>query len=195
MKTSDTIIEISKALCEASKELKNVDQNADNPFYKSKYADLPHIIDTVKETLYKNGLCVIQDALLSEEKHINVKTLLAHISGEWIETTVTVPCTNGNRYDAQTVGGAITYGRRYALSALLNISSEPDDDGNGLVGKEKENNQRVDIEKVVATLSKMTLEEAREFEKEILGKCKTQKQTDYAQSKFDYRYKQLGANK
>jgi len=63
-----------------------------------------------------------------------VTTLLAHSSGEWMESDLTLPADQENKFNAQTVGSAITYTRRYALLGMLNVSAEDDDDGNAAVG-------------------------------------------------------------
>lgn len=77
--------------------------------------------------LAKYGLAIVQ-APYTEGENIIVETFLLHNSGEWIKTP---PLSlKMERLTAQGAGSAITYARRYALSALLNISSEEDIDGN-----------------------------------------------------------------
>ena len=56
-----------------------------------------------------------------------VETVLAHESGEWISGELLLPLTKA---DAQGVGSAITYGRRYGLAAIVGIVADEDDDGN-----------------------------------------------------------------
>ncbi len=120
MKSSESTVKISAALVKAIGELSNPPNSATNPFFKSKYAPLPDILNHVRPVLAKHKLCVIQDA--------GVTTRLVHESGEWLEsdTLVLTPVKD----DPQGVGSAITYARRYALSAMLGISSEDDDDAN-----------------------------------------------------------------
>jgi len=60
MNKSDSIVELSKAMSIAQGELTNADKNATNPHFKSKYADLAEILNTVRPILSKNGLSVIQ---------------------------------------------------------------------------------------------------------------------------------------
>jgi len=79
--------------------------------------------------LDKYGLSVVQ-APYTEGENIIVETFLLHNSGEWIKTPLL--SLKMEKLTAQGVGSAITYARRYALSALLNISSEED------VGQEEE---------------------------------------------------------
>ena len=61
---------------------------------------------------------------------VTVESRIIHTSGEWIATTVTIPVT---KPDAHGLGSALTYGRRYSVSALLAISADEDDDANGAV--------------------------------------------------------------
>lgn len=139
MQKSDSITEISKALAKFQAEVENPPNTADNPFFKSKYAPLPDILNDVRPLLASHGLSVIQMPG-GDGESITVTTTLLHASGEWIESEpLTLPSTpdNKGKYTAQGAGSAITYGRRYALAAMLGISGE-DDDGavvSGTTGK------------------------------------------------------------
>lgn len=129
---SDNITELAKALTQAQAELKNPYNTADNPFYKSKYAPLPDILNAVRPVLAKHGLSIIQ-APKGEGTSIGVDTLILHSSGQYILCEpYYLPVAKA---DAQTAGGAVTYARRYSLNAVLGISGEEDDDGNGASGK------------------------------------------------------------
>lgn len=122
------------ALAKARKEFKPVIKDSANPFFKSKYADLSAVIEATKEGLSANGLAVLQPPAFERSTGtVEVLTLLAHTSGEWIKSILHMPI---NKTDAQGVGSAITYGRRYAYSAVLNVASEEDDDGNAAVSGE-----------------------------------------------------------
>lgn len=117
-----------EALAKARKAFKPVLKESSNPFFKSKYADLAAVIEATKEGLSANGLAVIQPPTYDRGTGtVQVFTLLAHSSGEWIRTTLDMPVS---KPDAQGVGSAITYGRRYSYSGILNVASEEDDDGN-----------------------------------------------------------------
>ena len=109
------------------KEIKNPANTATNPFFKSKYAPLSDVLNAVRPILSKNGLSVLQSPS-GDGEHIIVTTTLIHSSGEWIESPELV--LKADKATAQGAGSAITYARRYALSAILGISSEDDDDGN-----------------------------------------------------------------
>lgn len=88
--------------------------------YSYTYADFADVMDAVKPILNGAGIAVLQ---LPNGNAI--ETVLLHESGEWISGTLElVDCT-----DPQKQGSAITYGRRYSLSAVLGIVTEDDDDG------------------------------------------------------------------
>jgi hypothetical protein len=124
MKTSEQVNELATALAAAQAEMKNASLNKVNPHFKSKYADLAGIRDTVTPALAKHGLSIVQgtDTL---ESGIVVVTRLMHKSGQWIESRFPIA------YDKpQTMGSAYTYARRYSLSAMCAISADEDDDAN-----------------------------------------------------------------
>jgi hypothetical protein len=126
---SDSITELSKALCKFQAEVKNPANSAVNPFYKSKYAPLNEILNDVRPILSKHGLVPVQSLGSADGEYITITTLLLHESGEWLEGD---PLTlRADKATPQGAGICSTYGRRYALSAILGISSEDDDDGNG----------------------------------------------------------------
>lgn len=112
-------------MCKAQSEMGGAHKGANNPFFKSKYADLSEVVKAVKEPFSNNGLSYVQFPIESHCR-IGVETILMHESGEWISSEFTVQLT---KQDAQGAGSAITYCRRYALQAIAGIPSE-DDDGN-----------------------------------------------------------------
>lgn len=121
MKTSESIKAISTALVKAQKEIKAVTKDAANPFFKSKYADLPAVIEAIKKPLNDNGIVFLQPV----DGEV-VRTRLIHESGEWIEDDgVKIICAKPN--DPQAQGSAITYARRYGLMSFLSIPTEDDD--------------------------------------------------------------------
>jgi hypothetical protein len=125
MKTSDAIDQLSKALSAAQGEMKNATLNKVNPHFKSKYADLAGIRDTVVPILAKHGLAVMQGTDTTETGLV-VVTRLSHTSGQWIESRFPIAFDN----KPQAMGSAYTYARRYSLSAMCCISAEEDDDAN-----------------------------------------------------------------
>lgn len=132
-KMSDEIGELIAALCSAQAEMGSIGRDGKNPHFKSQYATLDNILDTVRPILAKNGLVLIQGCKNEQTEKISgldVTTTLAHKSGQWIATHVYVPV---NKQDAHAVGSALTYGRRYGAAAILAISTDNDDDGNAAV--------------------------------------------------------------
>lgn len=123
MRTSDQINELATALALAQAEMKNAKLNKQNPHFKSRYADLAEIRDAVTPALTKNGLAIVQGIDTSDDGKLLVSTRLLHKSGQWIESRFPIS------YDKpQAMGSAITYGRRYTLSAICNIAADEDDD-------------------------------------------------------------------
>lgn len=126
MKTSESIKQLSAALLKAQRSIKFASKDANNPHFKSKYADLPAVIDAIKPALNDAGLVFLQTFSPSEAGFIAVTTRLMHETGEWIEDTATVPLPKS---DPQGYGSAATYARRYSLAAITGLYQD-DDDGN-----------------------------------------------------------------
>jgi len=125
MNTSPTIGAIAKALAAAQAEIENVTKDKTNPAFKSQYATLAAVLDVCRPVLSKNGIALIQSPG-NEGNAITLTTTLAHESGEFLTSTVgVVP----GKFDAQGLGSAVTYLRRYALAAICGVAQE-DDDGN-----------------------------------------------------------------
>jgi hypothetical protein len=124
MKTSETIGKLAIALLAAQKAITFAAKDASNPFFKSKYADLPTVIDAVKPALNDAGIVFIQSATPSESGTLSLTTRLIHESGEWLEDTATAPL---QKNDPQGYGSAITYLRRYSLAAITGLYQDDDD--------------------------------------------------------------------
>jgi len=127
MNKSDSIVNLAKALSIAQSQFTSVPRNCENPYFKSKYADLGAIMDMAREPLSKNGLSVSQYPSTTESGWARVETVLMHESGEWTSSTIDLKPAKS---DPQGIGSAITYGRRYGVSAILGLATEDDDDGN-----------------------------------------------------------------
>jgi hypothetical protein len=126
VKTSESIKEIAGALAKAQGVMAGAKKDADNPFFKSKYADLSSVWEACRPALTANGIAVVQMTRASERDEVIVITRLCHESGEWIEGELAMPVTKA---DAQGFGSAVTYARRYALAAAVGVAPA-DDDGN-----------------------------------------------------------------
>lgn len=119
---SEQINELAAALVAAQGEFEAVSKTSDNPFFKSKYADLPSVVKAASPILKEHGLAVTQ--MLGADC---LTTLLVHESGQFIgdEAIMHLPKT-----DPQGVGSATTYYRRYGYMAILGLVADVDDDGN-----------------------------------------------------------------
>lgn len=132
MKQSDSIVNLAKALAAVQGKVAPIGKDATNPHFRNKYASLDAIMESVRPLLAANGLSIVQGggAPISNVDGIvtgvAVETMLLHTSGEYVSSTITLPLDKGT---AQAVGGAITYGRRYGVSALLALTTDEDDDG------------------------------------------------------------------
>jgi phosphomevalonate kinase len=126
MKTSESIKQIAEALVSAQKEIKFAVKDSTNPHYKSKYANINSVIDAVKAPLNNNNIAILQSLSPSDDGKLHLTTRLIHSSGEWIEDTAVCPL---QKQDAQGLGSAVSYIRRYSLSAFLSLYSDTDDDG------------------------------------------------------------------
>jgi len=151
MNKSDSTAALAAALGKAQSAIVGAVKDSTNPFYNSRYADLASVWDACRGPLTQNGLAIVQtpatefgtDArwetvtarngekrnVLVVMTHVSVTTTLLHTSGEWCSGTVAAMLPNG---DPQAVGSAITYLRRYGLSAMIGIP-QIDDDANATV--------------------------------------------------------------
>jgi hypothetical protein len=125
MQKSESIKHIAAALNKAQAEMSGAKKGANNPFFKSKYADMNSVVDAVRIPFCNNGLSYSQFPIMQDNK-VGVETILMHESGEWVSDILVLPMV---KQDPQAAGSAITYAKRYALQSIAGIPSE-DDDGN-----------------------------------------------------------------
>lgn len=131
LKKSAEINELSKALTafqkvapKITKDKKGKIQLKSGGEYSYDYADLASIWDKIRGSLADNQLSVIQSpTVLNAEPALT--TVLAHSSGQWVEDTMPLKITQET---PQGQGSAITYARRYMLSAMLGIVADGDND-------------------------------------------------------------------
>ena len=149
MRSSDTLTKISPALVSAVNAMEGVAKTTENDGFKkngkaSKYATLADCIEASRTALLANGLCVIQGpgATNTEAKTLCITTRIIHDSGEWIETDFDMPLTKWSPHEA---GSATTYGRRFALMAMLGLAPVEDDDGNAASGLKVEKNPSISV--------------------------------------------------
>jgi len=117
---------IAKSLATFRTKIESVKKDADNPFFKSKYADLSSILDAIKAPLQECWLALSHRAWHTESGGYSlVSTIIDVASGEFIASEFPI---FGSK--PQEVGSSITYARRYNTLALLDIPTDEDDDGN-----------------------------------------------------------------
>lgn len=144
---SASINKVAAALAKAQGQMVAAAKDSDNPFFRSRYADLASCWEACRTPLSVNELSVVQlpatAYLTSPEPYewtskqnekrfgvravtrVTVTTVLLHSSGQWIRTVLSTLLPVA---DAQTVGAAITYLRRYSLSPLVGVAAGDDDD-------------------------------------------------------------------
>lgn len=125
------------ALVKAQAEMANPVKDSMNPHLRNKYASLASVLDACRLPLANNGVVVYQSASIAPDmpNHVIVTSMLVHgESGESISDSLPIPL---QKNDAQGIGSAITYGRRYMLLAQLGLApdDEDDDDGNKASGR------------------------------------------------------------
>lgn len=147
MKRSDQVDQLATALAKAQGQFESVERNREVKVtmrenkgkYTFWYCTLDAIVDVIRKPLADNGLCYAQGVNGSENGTV-VETMLMHSSGQWLETQTPVRLEGQT---AQSLGSGITYAKRYALTALLGIVAEEDDDANDADGNQVET-QRLD---------------------------------------------------
>jgi hypothetical protein len=121
MEGSESIKELSKALATFHSQVGKIGKDAKNPFFKSNYASLPHILTEIAEPLEKAGLVITQFP-----DGVGLTTMLIHSeSGEYLMAKYEMPVAKAN--DPQALGSAISYARRYAVSSILSLKIDDDD--------------------------------------------------------------------
>lgn len=126
-KTSPSTTNIDKALLSFNKEVESIEKGEVNPFFKNFYCSLDQIISYIRPLLAKNDLYLQQFPIYGGEGMLSVKTIIKHVSGEFIMSD-SMPIRFGKT--AQDFGGTNTYLRRYCLGSVLGLSFEKDDDAN-----------------------------------------------------------------
>jgi hypothetical protein len=122
--TSPDIGKLATALAKAQAEMRGAMRDARNPHFGNTYADLAAVVEACKP-LAAQGIAVLQPTK-ADGARVTVTTLLTHESGEWISEDLQMTAKDAS---PQSVGSAITYGRRYGLMAMVGLAPE-DDDGN-----------------------------------------------------------------
>ena len=129
MKTSESITEIATAVIGFQSTMKTLPKDASG--YGYKYTPLDTVVETITPLLAAVGLGYVQMPSNESESGLSLTTRLIHISGQWMESTLNIPIpVVGKSNEAQAYGAALTYARRYALTAMLGIVADEDVDAN-----------------------------------------------------------------
>jgi hypothetical protein len=123
---------IAKALAAAQAEMSNPAFDSQNPHFRSRFASLAAVRNAVVPVLSKHGICLTQN-LQTQEKGLACFTTLWHESGEYLTFGPLV--MPASKPDAQGMGSAATYARRYAMMAVCGVVGDDDDDANSASGK------------------------------------------------------------
>lgn len=129
---SQEIGKLALALSQVQGKLEHAKRDVENPFFKSRYADLAAVLDVAKELLTEHELCVSQTTFLDDGK-LYLRTELIHSSGQWQASIYPIVPV---KHDPQSLGSALTYARRYQYQAIVGIATE-DDDGNAAAEQPK----------------------------------------------------------
>lgn len=136
---------IYSKLLKVSKEIEPISKDSKNPFFKSKYFDVNSLIQAVNPILHKNELVLLQPILDCKVWSI----IIDSETGNKVESSIDLP----NIQDAQKLGSAITYFRRYTLQSLLGLQAE-DDDGNKASKPEPPKKPKLGSDKLESALQK-----------------------------------------
>ena len=122
---------ICKKLYKVQKEIGGISKDSTNPFYNSKYFDINSLIKQVTPILEKHNLLLLQP--IEDGKQYS---RIIDLDGGMVESSLALPIN----LDAQKIGSAITYYRRYTLQSLLALQAEDDDGNSASSNKPKVNN-------------------------------------------------------
>ncbi len=174
MQTSQSIIELSKALFKFQSRVGKINKDSVNPFHKSKYASLANILDSIHGELNECGLILTQ-APGGQDGCVTLTTTVIHVdSGEYISSMFSmVPA----KQDPQAICSCITYMRRYAITSVFMLNVDDDDDGNAAsrVGQKQE---KKISDKCRDTLSELDKCDSDERMSEIVDKIKSSSFTE-----------------
>lgn len=131
MRTSESLSQIAPALVDALGEIEGAEKRGNNTHFKSQYATLEAVIGASREVLTRHNLALMQFPGALEGGTLSLETVIIHASGEWVSGDFQIAL---GKVDPQGVGSALTYARRYAQKAALNIP-DVDDDAEAAVGR------------------------------------------------------------
>jgi ERF superfamily len=136
---SSTIGKLFEALAKAQGQIQCALKDKKNPYFKSSYADLTSVWEACKPALSENGLAVIQ-TVEGTKLDMFLVTWLGHSSGEWMKSKLPLIMI---KQDPQSLGSALTYARRYSLSAMVGVCADDDDDAEKAMNRNGKDDQKL----------------------------------------------------
>ena len=194
---SKDLKELFTALAKAQGEFTIAGLSKENPYYKSKYADLTDMVKASRPALTKYGLSVSQKIVHNEDGAQILHTILQHNSGQWTDSKVRiVPPKN----DVQSYGSYKSYQKRYEYGSLIGVvCADEDDDGEMAVHEVRKgynegtklNHKYNPKQQSLETITKEQLDEIRydlkshtDLAEEILERMQIQTLADMKKSQF-----------
>jgi hypothetical protein len=170
MNQSENINELATAMSKAQAAMKPATKDSTNPFHKNNYSNITSIWESARIPVTSNGLTVWQDVTTSE-KSVSVTTKIVHSSGQWVEFgPLTIPIA---KFDAQGIGSATTYAKRYALCGALGIVSDDDDDGEAACMPMRKEEYKPQAKPEVKSTAKISVSQIKEIN-ELLEICSSE---------------------
>ncbi len=121
---SEQTAELAAALAKAQAAMgPAIINRVGGPPAKNRYADLSSVFNAIKP-LHDNGLAITQSTQFRDGAFL-LRTTLRHVSGQWVAADYPLPLNA----KPQEIGSALTYARRYSISALTGVVADEDDDG------------------------------------------------------------------
>jgi len=121
---------IATALAKAQADMSNPTFDSANPHFRNRFASLAQVRNSVVPILARHGISLTQD-IRTDGNAIACTTILTHASGQQMTFgPLVMPASKG---DAQGLGSAATYARRYSMMAVCGVVGDDDDDGNAAV--------------------------------------------------------------
>ena len=136
---------LAEALAKAQGEIRNPGKNAENPHFKSKYANLADGIMAIREALSKHGVAYVQTTRVDGGILFLTTALIHAVSGETIESEW--PVGAYEKLTPQQMGSSLTYARRYSLFGLVGISGTDDDDDGNAASEKRGGNGNMSAER------------------------------------------------
>jgi|TARA_R110000744_G_scaffold324496_1_gene430318 hypothetical protein len=133
MEKSESIVKLSKALVKMQSEMGAASKSSDNPYFKSKYADLASVKEATRLPLLNNGLTITQFVGEYVAGVMSLETIILHESGEYMSRVASIPIAKA---DCHAATAGVTYLRRTSIAAVCNLMQE-DDDGNAAADPKK----------------------------------------------------------